>query len=83
MKKINFLTVFAGIFILSTSYEQPQRKYYYAFDEKVFLTEVPNKVVLSFDKEYLSEIQSNLQKNVQIKQIGFQLENSPLYLDGN
>ena len=51
------------------------QKYYYAFDEKIFLYEVPNKVVLSFDREYLSDIQTNLQRNAQIRQMEFQFEN--------
>ena len=51
------------------SYEQPQGKYYYAFDEKIFLTEVPNKFVLSFDNKHLSETRQYLQRNAQIRQI--------------
>ena len=38
-------------------------KYYYAFDEKIFLYEAPNKVVLHFDEEYLFGIQRYLQGN--------------------
>ena len=51
VKVISFLIVFAGIFLLSTSYdqpEQPQGKFYYGFDTKIFLAEVPNKFVVSF-----------------------------------
>lgn len=52
MKKVNTICIiFASIFLLSASDNQPKRKYYYAFDEKIFLTEVPNKVVLSFDEK--------------------------------
>ena len=43
------------------------KKYYYTFDEKRYLDEVPNKVVLGLDEKYLSEIQLYLQKNDQIR----------------
>jgi len=46
-----------------------EQKYYYAFDEKIYLYEVPNQIVLSFDKKNRSDIQKVLQKNVQIKNI--------------
>jgi hypothetical protein len=42
-------------------------KYYYAFDEKIYLNEVENKIVVSFDEKYLSDIQLYLQKNEQIR----------------
>jgi len=42
-------------------------KYYYAFDEKIPLYEAPNKVVLSFDEKYFSEIQKYLQDNGQVQ----------------
>ena len=38
------------------------QKYYYAFYEKIFLVEVSNKIVLTFDESYLSDIQQYLQK---------------------
>ena len=77
MKRVSFLIVFMGIFLLSASYEQPQGtqgRYYYAFDEKIFLVEVPNKVVVSFENSYLSEIQQFLQNNAQIRQMEFESE---------
>ena len=74
MKKVNIFIVFAGIFFLSAGYDQPQEKYYYAFDEKIFLDKVADKIVLSFDKEYLSDIQMNLRNNVQIRHTEFQIE---------
>ena len=55
MKKGSILIMFMSIFLLSASYEQPQssqRRYYYAFDEKIFLTEVSNKVIKSFDEKF-------------------------------
>ena len=60
MKRISFLLiVFVSIIMLSASYEQPQQeKYYYAFDEKIFLSEAPNKIIASFNekfKEHVSE----------------------------
>ena len=64
MKKSNVFIVFISIFLLSMSYAQSQGKYYYAFEEKVFINEVENKVVLSFDKKYLSDIRENLQINL-------------------
>ena len=75
MKKINIVIVLASIFLLSATYDQPQEKYYYAFDEKIPLYEAPNKVVLRFEKEYFSEMQTSLQKNAQIKQVGFNSDN--------
>ena len=69
MKRVSVLMIFASVFLLSASYEKSQEyqeKYYYAFDEKIFLTEVPNMVILSFDEQYFSEIQLNLQRNAQI-----------------
>ena len=73
MKKVSFFLVLTSIFFLSASYDQSQEKYYYAFDEKIFLTEVPNMFVLSFDEKYLSDIQANLWSNVQIRdsELGF------------
>ena len=50
-------------------------KYYYAFDEKIFLDESPNKVVLRFEKGYLSEMQKNLQSDPQILHTEFQIGN--------
>jgi len=43
------------------------QKYYYAFDEKIFLDIVPNMVVLSFEEKYLAEIQKFLQEDTQIR----------------
>ena len=51
-------------------YDWPEgQKYYYAFDEKIYLYEVPNEVVLCYDKKYFSDILKTLQKNVQIQSI--------------
>lgn len=67
------LLVLAGCFFSCTDeaiYVWPKGpKYYYAFDEKILLYEVPNKIVISFDGNYLSEIQQYLQGNTQIRQI--------------
>jgi len=62
-------TFFIIICLFLTSYIQSQEKYYYAFDEKTFLNEVPNKFVLSYDKHYFSDIQAYLQRKEQIHQI--------------
>lgn len=43
-----------------------EAKYYFAFDEKIFLDIVPNMVVVSFEEKYLAEIQKFLQENTQI-----------------
>jgi hypothetical protein len=67
MKKIIFLSVF----LLFVNYAQSQGKYYYAFEEKIFLNEVEDKVVLRFDKSYLSNIQDDLQKNVKVQYVEF------------
>ena len=40
-----------------------QDKFYYGFDEKIYLTEVSNKFVLRLEREYHSEIQRYLQEN--------------------
>ena len=69
MKKFNILIGFIGLFLLSASYVQSQERYYYAFEEKIFLTEVPNKIMLSIDGRHLSETQQYLQRNAQIRQI--------------
>ena len=42
------------------------KKYYYTFEEKTYLNEVPNEIVVSFDKKYLTKIQTTLLKNTQI-----------------
>jgi len=42
------------------------KRYYYAFDEKIFLDIIPNMIVVSFDENYLAEIQKLLQENTQI-----------------
>ena len=59
MKRVNIII---GICLLLASYGQSQ-KYYYSFDEKIFLSEVPNKFVIGFDKQYLTEIETSLQSN--------------------
>ena len=80
MKKASIIfKIFISVFLLSASYGQSQGKYYYAFDEKIFLEEVSDKVVLSFDKNYLSEIQTNLKKNSQIRHMELQIHNN-LYI---
>jgi len=40
--------------------------FYYAFDEKVFLHEVENKVVVSFEDKYLADLQQYFHTNDQI-----------------
>ena len=55
-------------------------KYYYAFEEKIYLDEVPNTVVVSFDEQYLSEIEKYLQKNDQIRHTELQPFNKILIL---
>ena len=68
MKKINISSVFISIFLLSASYAQSQEKYYYGSEEeRVFLNKVENKIVVSYDPNYLSEIRTNLQKNAKIR----------------
>jgi len=42
---------------------QAQEKYYYAFEEKIFLNKVVNKFVICFDNQYLAEIKANLQEH--------------------
>ena len=70
MKRISLLMIFASIFLLSANHQPPSQEiYYYGFDEKIYLTEVPNKFVLSFDEKYPSEIRQFLQKNAQIRLI--------------
>lgn len=76
MKNIRIYIVFASICLLSTNCAQAQEKYYYAFDEKIYLNEVPNKFVISFDKRYLLDIQDSLLKNAQVRHIELKKENS-------
>ena len=51
------------------------KKYYYGFEEKIYLDEVPNKVVFGFDDNYLLEIKRYLQENVHIVHIDLQIFN--------
>lgn len=76
MKKVNIFIVFICIFLLLTKYSQAQEKFYYAFEEKIFLNEVADKFVVSFDKQYFLNIQENLRTNTKIKHIEFQKENN-------
>ena len=46
-------------------------KYYYGFDEKIFLYEVENKIVITYDENYRSEILCCLQKYPQILHIRY------------
>ena len=57
IKRANILIVLTSIFVLSASDERQQERFYYSFDEKTFLFEVPNKVVLRYDGEYFSAVQ--------------------------
>ena len=41
-------------------------KYYYGFDTKIYLYEVPNKIVVSFNKKHLLEAEQYLQENGRI-----------------
>ena len=69
MKRFSIFLVFLSIFFISSINEQPQGKFYYAFDEKIFLTEVPNKVVLTFVESFPLETRQYLQRNPQVIQI--------------
>jgi len=60
----------------SPVYIWPQgQKYYYAFDEKIPLYEVDNKIVLIFDEKYASEIQQYVQTDAQILITEFYIDN--------
>ena len=80
MKKIKKIIFYVSIFLLSMSYAQSQERYYYAFEEKISLNEVKNKVVIGFDKKYLSDIQENLQRNAKIQRMESQNNNSSYIL---
>jgi len=61
-------------------------KFYYAFDEKIYLNEVANKIVVSFEEKYLPELQQFLQANDIIHQVelfhfgnGFILTTQPFF----
>ena len=58
----------ASIFLLllSMSYDRMEEKFYYAFEEKIALKEVENKVVVSFEPQKSSNIQKVLQQNAKI-----------------
>jgi len=47
------------------------QKYYYAYEEKIYLDVVPDQFVIAYDKLYFSQIQRNLEENAQIKDIEF------------
>ena len=56
MKKVRSFIVFASICLLSANYAQAQEKYYYAFEEKIYINEVPNKFMVNFDKTPLAQV---------------------------
>ena len=61
--------------VVFPAYVWPEgKKYYYGFDEKIYLDEVPNKVVISFDEKCLSEIEQYLRGNEQILNMEFQMD---------
>ena len=76
MRKINVLTALIGLFLFTANYILAQDRYYFAFNEKIFLNEVPNRFVLSFDNQHLPEIQASLQRNTQVRPADMQIENS-------
>jgi len=80
MKINNFFIILIASLFLSTSHILSQEKYYYAFDEKIFLYEVENKVVLSFNREYLSEINEYLQDDTNILHMELQIFNNVFIL---
>ena len=51
------------------------QKYYFAFDEKIPLYEVNNKVVFSFDEKRLSDIQQYLHSNPKILHDSINIDN--------
>ena len=62
MKKVRVYIVLASMFLLLVKV-QSQEKYYYASDNnKRFISEVSSKFVISFDNQYLEEVQTSLQK---------------------
>jgi len=54
-------------------------RYYYSFDEKKFLNVDPNRIVVRFDREYISEVQAFLEKNTQTQHIEL-IENNRLFI---
>ena len=52
MKKRLKIAVFICIFFCSINFAKSQQKFYYAFEEKIFLNEVENKIALSLGKKY-------------------------------
>jgi len=56
-------------------YDTAFQKYYYAYNEKIYLDVVPDKFVIAYDKQYFSQIQQSLEENTQIKDIEFQIYN--------
>ena len=91
MKKLSFLSLCIVYMLLSGSFSSCASKiedknppvyvwpkgpkYYYSFNEKIFLFEVDNKIVLSFDEKYLSDIQQYLEGKPQIQNTEFHIEN--------
>jgi subtilisin family serine protease len=71
MKKLNIFIVFINMFLLLAP-AKAEEKYYYAFNEKIFLNEVKNKIIVSFDNTHILNIQDNLQNNLVIRQMELQ-----------
>ncbi len=52
---------------------QSDGKYYYAFDEKVPLYEVADRMVVTFDKEYRSSVEEHIMKSTGISRENFEI----------
>ncbi|MCL2727647.1 MAG: S8 family serine peptidase [Bacteroidales bacterium] len=52
---------------------QSEKKFYYAFDKKKYIIEIPTKVAVSIDEKYLLETERYLQRNTQVQDIAFQV----------
>jgi len=68
--KITFLLLLITIFVYT------QGKYYYSFNEKIYLDVVENKIVISFNKNNFSNIENYLKQKVNIQEIEFHQENT-------
>jgi hypothetical protein len=57
MKTTNILIILISVFLLSTNVLQSQEKYYYGFDEKIYLTEIDEKMLICLNNDNMANIE--------------------------
>ncbi|MDR1985115.1 MAG: S8 family peptidase [Prevotellaceae bacterium] len=72
MKVKYYITLICILLLISSFITPESEKYYYAYNEKIFLNEVKNKVIISFRTVYLPEIKNTMLTNTNIKNTEWQ-----------